>query len=238
MREFQIKLHIRLGDWKKSPRTFVQVCTGQGLSSVGAIPSHVLEPMLTYRQLYPWEHMMKPSNGNISALLALRAENSPVTDEFPSQRPVTRSFNVFVDLHLNKRLGKQSRGWWFETPSRSLWRHSNENSVKVEWKNTKIISREYIRICRLSFCSMCLPIAPGQNDRHFSSALPSIISANFRVMIQISLELVPRGRIDDKSALVQVMAWRRTGDRPLAEPVLTQFIVLGSWCVRGLHMHV
>ena len=41
-------------------------------------------------------------------------------------KPVTRSFDVFFDLRLNKRLSKQSRGWWFETPSRSLWRHCNE----------------------------------------------------------------------------------------------------------------
>ena len=60
-----------------------------------------------------------------SALLALYAGNSPVTGEFPSQRPVTRSFGVFFDLCLNKRLSKQSRGWWFETPSRSPWRHCN-----------------------------------------------------------------------------------------------------------------
>ena len=45
------------------------------------------------------------------ALLAICAGNSPVTDEFPAQRPVTRSFDVFFDLYLNKRLSKQSRGW-------------------------------------------------------------------------------------------------------------------------------
>ena len=39
-----------------------------------------------------------------SALLAICAGNSPVTGEFPAQRPVTRSFDVFFDLRLNKRL--------------------------------------------------------------------------------------------------------------------------------------
>ena len=48
-----------------------------------------------------------------SALLALCAGNSPVTGEFPSERPVTRSFAVFFDLYLNTRLSKQSWGWWF-----------------------------------------------------------------------------------------------------------------------------
>ena len=50
---------------------------------------------------------------------------SPVTGEFPAQRPVTRSFGVFFDLRLNKRSSKHSWGWWFETPSRLLWRRIN-----------------------------------------------------------------------------------------------------------------
>ena len=55
-----------------------------------------------------------------SALLALCAGNSLVTVEFPSQRPVTRNFDVFFGLHLHKRLSKQSWDWWFVTP---LCRH-------------------------------------------------------------------------------------------------------------------
>ena len=39
--------------------------------------------------------------------------------------PVTRSFDVFFGLILNKRLSKQPWGWWFETLSRPLWRHCN-----------------------------------------------------------------------------------------------------------------
>ena len=61
---------------------------------------------------------MTSSNGNISALLAICVGNSPVPGEFPAQRPVTRSFDVFFDMRLNKRLSKQSWGWWFETLSR------------------------------------------------------------------------------------------------------------------------
>ena len=57
---------------------------------------------------------------------------SAVTGEFPSQKPVTRSFGVFFDLRQNKRLSKQSRRRWFETPSRSLWRHCNV-LIKLEW---------------------------------------------------------------------------------------------------------
>ena len=60
-----------------------------------------------------------------STLLAICAGNSPVTGEFPAQRPVTQIFDVFFDLRLNKRLSKQSWGWGFETLSRPLWRHCN-----------------------------------------------------------------------------------------------------------------
>ena len=74
-----------------------------------------------YYDLPWWRHQMEI----FSALLVLCAGNSPVIGELPAQRPVTRSFDVFFDLRLNKRLSKQSGGWWFETPSRPLWRHSN-----------------------------------------------------------------------------------------------------------------
>ena len=60
-----------------------------------------------------WRHQME----TFSALLAICAGNSPVPGEFPAQRPVTRSFDVFFDLQPNKRLSKQWWGWWFETPS-------------------------------------------------------------------------------------------------------------------------
>ena len=68
-----------------------------------------------------WRHQME----TFSALLAICAGNSPVPGEFPTQRPVTRSFDVFFDVRPNKQLSKQSWGWWFETLSPSLWRHRN-----------------------------------------------------------------------------------------------------------------
>ena len=60
-----------------------------------------------------------------STLLALSEGNPPVTGEFPSQRVSNTDFNVFFNLRLNKRLSKQSRRRWFETPLRSLWRPFN-----------------------------------------------------------------------------------------------------------------
>ena len=74
-----------------------------------------------------------------SALLTLSVGNQPFTGGCPSQRPVTRSFDVFFDLCLKKRLGKQSRCRWIETPSRPLWRHYTV--TKLFTMNNNITSR-------------------------------------------------------------------------------------------------
>ena len=92
---------------------------------------------------YPWwRHQME----TFSALLAICAGNSPVPGEFPAQRPVTRSFDVFFDLHPNKRLSKQLWSWWFETQSCPLWRHRNAflytvvySSWGVQWQPNWVI---------------------------------------------------------------------------------------------------
>ena len=68
-----------------------------------------------------WHHQME----TFSALLAICARHSPVSGEFPAQRPVTRSFDVFFDVRLIRRLSKHLRGWWFETLPHPLWRHRN-----------------------------------------------------------------------------------------------------------------
>ena len=80
-----------------------------------------------------WRHQME----TFSALLAFCAGNSPVRGEFSTQRPVTRSVDAFFDLHLNKQLSKQSQGWWFETPSCSLWRQCNGPELH-NWYNVMI----------------------------------------------------------------------------------------------------
>ena len=69
-----------------------------------------------------WRHQIEA----FSVLLAVCAGSSPVTGEFPAQRPVTRSYDAFFNLRLNKRLSKQLWGWWLDTPSHPLWRYYNE----------------------------------------------------------------------------------------------------------------
>ena len=73
----------------------------------------------------PSDRNSRVSHDNVNKWKHLTGPFVRVTGEFPTQRPVTRNFDVFFDLRLNKQLSKQSRGWWFETPSRPLWRHCN-----------------------------------------------------------------------------------------------------------------
>ena len=55
------------------------------------------------------------------------------------------------------------------------------------------------------------------------------LNENDRIPIQILLKFVPRSPIDNKPVLGQVKAWRRTGDKPLSEPMLTQFTDAYMW---------
>ena len=50
------------------------------------------------------------------------------------------------------------------------------------------------------------------------------VNEKLYILIKISLKFVLKGQIDNNSALVQIMAWRQSGDKPLSEPMLTEFI--------------
>ena len=78
-----------------------------------------------------YTRMMTSSNGNLFRVTGPMCGEFTGPGEFPTQRPVTRSFDVPFDLRLNKRLSKQPWGWWFETLSWSLWRHCNGTMMSL-----------------------------------------------------------------------------------------------------------
>ena len=125
-----------------------------------------------------WRHQMEP----FSALLAICAGNSLGTGEFPPQRPVTRSFDVFFDVRPNKRLSKQWWGWWFKTPSCPLWRDCNADDI-------------------------------------FKSIF---FNENAWIAIKLSLKFATKDPINNIPALVQIMTWRRPGDKSLSEPMMVR----------------
>ena len=82
-----------------------------------------------------WRHQME----TFSAWLALCEGNPPVSGGFTSQRPVTRSFDIFIDQRLNKRMSKPSRRRWLETPSSSSWSHCNDVHVYTFWTGSSLV---------------------------------------------------------------------------------------------------
>ena len=95
---------------------------------------------------YTFSDMMTSSNGNIFRVTGPLCGEFTGPGEFPAQRPVTRSFDVFFDLRPNKRLSKQPWGWWFETLPWSLWRHCNEIFIFLS------------PCCPSGFVSMTVPV--------------------------------------------------------------------------------
>ena len=92
--------------------------------------------------------MTTSSNGNIFRVTCLLWGES-------IGRPVTRSFDVFFDLHLNERFSKQSKDRWFETPSRSLWRHCNDHIIFHKGHgNQKPSARDDVSLSYLLFHAM------------------------------------------------------------------------------------
>ena len=124
-------LAVKSGPFTSSPKkyaqSFVLLCVFMStklLLDVGTCNLWFITYMVALMTIFWWRHQME----TFSALLAICAGNSPVPGEFPTQRPVTRSFDVYFDLRPNKRLSKQPWGWWFETLSPPLWRHRNDGN--------------------------------------------------------------------------------------------------------------
>ena len=69
-------------------------------------------------------------------------------------------------------------------------------------------------------------LRPRQNGRHFADDIFKCIflNENIWILIKISLKFVPKGPINKMSALVQIMVWRRPGDKPLSEPMMVSLL--------------
>ena len=71
-----------------------------------------------------------------------------------------------------------------------------------------------------------ITLRPRQNGRRFADDTFKriFLNENVRISIEISLKLVPKGPISNIPALVQIMAWRRSGDKPLSEPMMVSLL--------------
>ena len=93
-----------------------------------------------------------------------------------------------------------------------------------------ITSLPYIMISSLIHALFTMPIKlislntlrPGQDGRHFADGIFTsiFINENCCILIKFSLKYVRKDPMDNNPALVQIMAWRRSGDKPLSEPMM------------------
>ena len=104
--------------------------------------------------------------------------------------------------------------WPFNAPTACWWPCPPWRS-DLDWLRTQVINTLRMR----------------QNGRHFPNNIFKCIflNRNVCILIDISLKFVPEGKIDNIPALVQIMAWRRSGEKPLSDPMLTQFTVEYMW---------
>ena len=111
--------------------------------------------------------MMTSSNGNIFRVTGPLCGEFTGLGEFPTQRPVTRSFDVFFDVRLIKRLSKHSRGWWFETLSHPLWRH--RNTYLGHNKSHDVLHWPYERHCDCGDWNplVCSPPSSAWHQRNY-----------------------------------------------------------------------
>ena len=106
---------------------------------------------------------------------------------------------------------------WMNTPNeldKSYWYDGNKTT---ESKN----------ILWVILCSMLLnTLRPRQNGRHFLDDIFKCIflNENVCIAIKISLKFVPSGPINTIPALVEIMAWRRPGDKPLSQPMMVNLL--------------
>ena len=108
---------------------------------------------------------------------------------------------------------------------RSAWSVSPYGLIRPQWVKWIImavpgadVSDIHIRMLSTDFNTL----RPRQNGRHFADDVFKCIflNGNLWISIKISLKFVPKDPINNIPALVQIMAWRRTGDKPLSEPMM------------------
>ena len=120
------------------------------------------------------------------------------------------------------------RIWIVSKKSLVKWAPVCNSPCLLKWGNVYLIKMKFMFFSHGGVSIKVLIInsfPPGQNGCHFRDNFFKCIfmNAKFWIAIQISLEIVPKGPIDNKSELVQVMALHWTGNKPLPEPMLTQF---------------
>ena len=150
---------------------------------------------------FPLRFQIASVNSCISYFLAW-LWHSPPSDKSSESRVYCRGafINIFLIL-TNLCIKFGSLCWYIYICICSVW-----CPVEVTWRKVKQVNT----------------LRPGQNGRRFPDDIFNCIFLNENVglSLKISLEFIPNIRINNNPSLVQLMAWRRPGDKPISEPMM------------------
>ena len=171
---------------------------------MGTIASQITSLAIVYTTVYSDADQSKHES---SALLAFLSGDSPGTGEFPAQM-ASNAENVSI--------------WWRHHMNRLyIFLLTSVYTVSLHMSTLVVeshIATLLVNTTHAIFTCACFnSYPPGQNVRYFADDILKSIFLNemICILIQISVKCVPEGPIDNKRALVKVMVWRRTGDKPL-----------------------
>ena len=158
----------------------------------------------------------------------------------PGDKPLSETMMVKLPTHIYV-----PRPQWIKWSIPAVVRTSKSyNWIQIDLKFCQVwmMIMIFVNICisddlfqQLRFESSALGCAwvywfntsrPKQNGRHFADdiLICSFFNENARISLKISLKFVPKFRINNIPALVQIMAWRRPGDKPLSEPMMVSLL--------------
>ena len=128
---------------------------------------------------------------------------------------------------------------WYTWPIMSEIHSLIFQKKKIRPKNTNnvnIIQFILVNYTHELWCTVHVPfntLRPRQNGRHFPDDILKwiFLNENVWITIEISLKIVPKGQINNILALVQIMAWRRPGDKPLSESMMVSLLTHIHVCV-------
>ena len=112
------------------------------------------------------------------------------------------------------------------TKTRCLLHHVwTTNTFYLEWGHELVITPQGFRWDLVTHLHLNT-LRPRQDERHFADDIFTCIffNENCCILIEFSLKYVRKGPIDNNPALVQIMAWRRPGDKPLSEPMMVSLL--------------
>ena len=116
-------------------------------------------------------------------------------------------------------------GYIAVTGTMMIWLHLSHESTRMANKTTTKQSITKVIACFMRYVKNGIStLRPRQNGRHFPDDIFKwiFLNENVWISINISLKFVPRGLVNNIPTLVQVMAWRRPGDKPLSEPMMVR----------------